>query len=138
MQIEKTTELVGVSSEILAKEIVKVLIEKKGIDVTLYDVRGTTAITDFYVNVTGRSSTHVASLADEVAYLIGLRGKDPERIEGKRGATWILVDYMDVIVNVFDKESRSFYNFERLLPPEGRIDISELEKEVDEKLQTNK
>ncbi len=138
MQTEKTTELEKVSSEVLAKEIVKVLIEKKGIDVTLFDVRETTSVTDFYVNVTGRSSTHVGSLADDVAYMIGLRGRDPERIEGKRGATWILVDYMDVIVNVFDKESRSFYNFERLLPVDGRIDISELEKEVDEKLQTNK
>ena len=138
MQTEKTTELEKVTSEVLAKEIVKVLIEKKGIDVTLYDVRETTSVTDFYVNVTGRSSTHVGSLADDVAYMIGLRGRDPERIEGKRGATWILVDYMDVIVNVFDKESRSFYNFERLLPVEGRIDISPLEKEVDEKMQTNK
>lgn len=138
MQTEKTTELEKVTSEVLAKEIVKVLIEKKGIDVTLYDVRETTSVTDFYVNVTGRSSTHVGSLADDVAYMIGLRGRDPERIEGKRGATWILVDYMDVIVNVFDKESRSFYNFERLLPQEGRIDISPLEKEVDEKMQTNK
>lgn len=138
MQTEKTTELEKVSSEVLAKEIVKVLIEKKGIDVTLFDVRETTSVTDFYVNVTGRSSTHVGSLADDVAYMIGLRGRAPERIEGKRGATWILVDYMDVIVNVFDKESRSFYNFERLLPVDGRIDISELEKEVDEKLQTNK
>ena len=137
MQTEKTTELEKVTSEVLAKEIVKVLIEKKGIDVTLYDVRETTSVTDFYVNVTGRSSTHVGSLADDVAYMIGLRGRDPERIEGKRGATWILVDYMDVIVNVFDKESRSFYNFERLLPVEGRIDISPLEKEVDEKMQTN-
>ena len=138
MQTEKTTELEKVSSEVLAKEIVKVLIEKKGIEVTLFDVRETTSVTDFYVNVTGRSSTHVGSLADDVAYMIGLRGRDPERIEGKRGATWILVDYMDVIVNVFDKESRSFYNFERLLPQEGRIDISPLEKEVDEKMQTNK
>ena len=138
MQTEKTTQLQKVSSEVLAREIVKVLIEKKGIDVTLFDVRETTSVTDFYINVTGRSTTHVGALADDVAYMIGLRGRDPERIEGKRGATWILVDYMDVIVNVFDKESRSFYNFERLLPVEGRIDISELEKEVDEKLQTNK
>ena len=138
MQTEKTLELEKATSEILAKEIVKVLFEKKGVDVTLYDVRETTSVTDFYVNVTGRSSTHVGSLADDVAYMIGLRGRDPQRIEGKRGASWILVDYMDVIVNVFDKESRSFYNFERLLPPDGKIDISILEREVDEKLQTNK
>ncbi len=137
MQVEKTNELVGASSLKLAEEIVKVLLEKKGIDVTLYDVRESTSITDYYVNVTGRSGTHVASLADEVSYLIGMRGRDPERIEGKRGNAWILVDYMDVIVNVFDKESRSFYNFERLLPVEGKIDITPLVAEVDKKFETN-
>ncbi len=137
MLAEKSNELCNATSEQLSAEIVKVLLEKKGIDVKLYDVRETTSITDFYVNVTGRSSTHVASLADELTYLIGLRGKDAERVEGRRGNSWILVDYLDVIVNVFDKESRDFYNFERLLPAEGQVDISDLVAEVDKKFETN-
>ena len=137
MEAERTNELTSVSSEVLAKEIVKVLLEKKGIDVTLYDVREKTSVTDFYVNVTGRSSTHVASLADDVDYLIDLRGRKSERIEGRRGNTWILVDYLDVIVNVFDKESREFYNFERLLPEGSKIDITDLIQEVDSRFDNN-
>ena len=129
----RTNELENASSEELAKAIVKILIEKKGVNVSLFDVREKTAVTDFYVNVTGRSSTHVASLADEVDYLIGLKGRNSARIEGRQGNSWILVDYLDVIVNVFDKEAREFYNFERLLPQESEVDISDIIKEVDDK-----
>lgn len=129
----RTNELENASSEELAKAIVKILIEKKGVNVSLFDVREKTAVTDFYVNVTGRSSTHVASLADEVDYLIGLKGRNSARIEGRQGNSWILVDYLDVIVNVFDKEAREFYNFERLLPQGSEVDISDIIKEVDDK-----
>lgn len=129
----RTNELENATAEELARAIVKILIEKKGIDVTLFDVREKTAVTDFYVNVTGRSSTHVSSLADEVDYLIGLKGKSSARIEGRQGNSWILVDYLDVIVNVFDREARDFYNFERLMPEGSKVDISDIVKEVDEK-----
>lgn len=129
----RTNELENASAEELAKAIVKILIEKKGVSVSLFDVREKTAVTDFYVNVTGRSSTHVASLADEVDYLIGLKGRNSARIEGRQGNSWILVDYLAVIVNVFDKEAREFYNFERLLPQGSEVDISDIIKEVDDK-----
>ena len=138
MEIIKTDELKNASSEILAKEAVKILIEKKGFDIKLFDVKEGTGITDYYVNVTGRSMTHVASLADDLCELLGNRGRFELRIEGKRGNGWILVDYGDVIINVFDKESRTFYNFDRLLPTEGEIDISDLVAEVDAKLDINK
>ena len=110
-----------------------VLEQEKGINVEIYDVREKTSVTDFYVNVTGRSSTHVASLADEVDYLIGLKGRHSERIEGRQGNYWILVDYLEVIVNVFDKEAREFYNFGRLMPEGSKVDIDDIIKEVDEK-----
>lgn len=129
-------ELKSIGSDVLAREITKVLIEKQGIDIRLYDVRTTEGITDFYVNATGRSATHVASLSDDVSELIGNRGRDPLRVEGKRGNAWILVDYGDVIVNVFDRESRSFYNFDRLLPVESAVDITDLIAEIDEKFKT--
>ena len=138
MQPIKTSELKDTTSEILAKEATKVLIEKKGLNIKLFKTGNENPITDYYVNVTGRSSTHVASLADELVYLIGLRGKDALRIEGKRGANWILVDFGDVIVNVFDKEAREFYNFDRLLSADDEINIEGLIKEVDEKMNAAK
>ncbi len=121
----------------LAEAAVAVLIEKKALDVRLYEVGEENPVTDYYVNVTGRSLTQVAALADEVAFKLSEQGKDALRIEGKRGNAWILVDYGDVIVNVFDKESREFYNLDRLMPAGSEKDISHIVKRVDDKLKIN-
>ena len=122
----------------LAREAVKVLIEKKALDVKLFDVRDKTSVTDFYVNATGRSSTQVAALADDVDEKLSELGRTPLRIEGRAGREWLLVDFGDVIVNVFDKNSREFYNFDRHLPEDSQLDISELVAEVDRKFDINK
>ena len=82
--------------------------------------------------------TNVAALADDICELIANRGRNELRIEGKRGNGWILVDYGDVIVNIFDKEYRTFYNFDRLLPTDGEVDITDLIAEVDVKLDIKK
>lgn len=124
-------------SRLVANGAVKILLEKQGIDVKLYDVRETASITDYYVVVTGRSITNVASLCDDLVELMEKQGIAPARVEGKRGNSWILVDYIDVIVHIFDREARDFYNFERLLPADGSVDISELVAEVDKKFEIN-
>ena len=134
----RTDELKNASSDVLSREIVKILIEKKAIEVKLFDVKEGTGVTDFYINATARSLTHVASHADDICELISDRGRNELRVEGKRGNGWILVDYGDVIINIFDKESRTFYSFDRLLPVEGEKDISDLVAEVDAKLNINK
>ena len=132
---EKTYELAEAEAEVLAKEAVKVLLEKLASDVSMFNVREHTSITDFYVNATGRSITHVASLADDVVDIFEKRGRSADRIEGKRGNSWILVDFGSLIVNIFDSEGRGFYNFDRLLPAESKCDISNLVAEVDKKFE---
>ena len=134
----KVLECLSQPSEYIAREAVKILLEKKGIAVKLYDVREKESITDFYVVATGRSLSHVASLSDDLSGLLSERGREAERIEGKRGNSWILIDYLDVIVHIFDRESRDFYNFERLLSEDTLVDISELVSEVDKKFDINK
>ena len=138
MENIKTDELKSVSSDTLAREATKLLIEKKALGVRLYKVTDVTSITDYYLNVTGRSSTQVSALADELMDKLSMRGKDALRVEGKRGGAWVLVDYGELIVNVFDKESRDFYDFDRLLPADTEIDISDLVSEVDKKFELNK
>lgn len=133
----KSKTLCDSSSVALAEAAVAVLIEKKALDVRLYEVGEKNPITDYYVNVTGRSLTQVAALADEVAFKLSEQGKDALRIEGKRGNAWILVDYGDVIVNVFDKDSREFYNLDRLMPDGSERDISKIVEQVDAKLKIN-
>ncbi|MBQ4071647.1 MAG: ribosome silencing factor [Clostridia bacterium] len=118
----------------IARRAVSILIEKKALDVRLYEVGEDNPLTDFYVNATGRSHTQVGALADELVDKLIEVGVNPLRVEGRRGDAWILVDYGGVIVNVFDRESREFYNLDRLMPQESIRDISDIVKEVDEKL----
>ncbi len=136
--MENNKEIIYDDSTALAREAVKILLEKKGIDVALFDVREKSSVTDYYVNVTGRSSSNVAALADDVDVKLSELGRAPLRTEGKRGGTWILVDFGDVIVNVFDRASRDFYNLDRHFPEESRIDISDIVSEVDAKFDINK
>ena len=138
MQTNSNKELVGSDSLTLASEAVKILLEKKGLDVRMYDVRESSSVTDFYVNATGRSTTQVAALADDVVELIAERGVDALRVEGRKGNTWLLVDYGNVIVNVFDKPSRDFYDLDRHLPKDSLLDISHLVAEVDAKFDLNR
>ena len=119
----------------LARAAVAVLIEKKALDVRLYDVGVENPITDYYINATGRSHTQVGSLADDLVDKLSESGISAMRVEGKRGDAWILVDYGDVIVNIFDRESREFYNLDRLMSAESCKDISDIVAEVDKKLE---
>jgi len=122
-------------SRTLAREAVKLLLEKKGSKVRLFDIRGMEGITDFYVNVSGRSSTQVAALAGDLEERISELGREPLHVEGRSGNAWILVDYGDVIINVFDKPSREFYDFDRHLPAECEVGIEDLVEEVDKKFE---
>ena len=137
MQTNNILDLTDADSLTIAEEAVKILLEKKGINVALFDVRGQTSVTDFYVNVTGRSSTNVLALADNVVDELEKRGVSPQHTEGRSGNAWILVDYTNVIINVFDKASREFYNFDKHLPSESAVDISPLIAEVDKKFEIN-
>ena len=132
-EISVIEDLKDAPSSALAEAIIALLLEKKGRNVTAYHVGEENAITDYYVNVSATSSTAVLALSDEVAEKMSLRGKHPLRIEGRSGATWILVDFADVIVNVFDVQSREFYDLDRLLPADRLVDIAPIKAKVDEK-----
>lgn len=138
MENNKTNELKGCDASLLARTACAVLLEKKALDVKMFCVEGKTSVTDYYVNCTGRSSTQVAALADYVSEIIGDKGRDPLRVEGRAGNAWILVDYGDVIVNIFDRQSRDFYSFDKHLPADSELDIFDIISEIDKKFELNK
>ena len=110
----------------LVKEIVKILDEKKAIDIKAIETAEVTIVSDYFVVCSGTSTTHVKALADEVEYEINRRlGINPEHIEG-RATGWILLDYGAVIVHIFDNESREYYNLERLWQDASFLDINDL------------
>ena len=98
----------------LAHAIFDVLDAKKGQNIKVLRVNDQTVITDYFVICTGNSTTQVKGLAGEVEYRIGLREVDPTHFEGRDGGAWIVLDYSSVIVHIFNRESRDFYQLEKL------------------------
>lgn len=101
-------------SKQFAEKVCQILSDHKGQDVVLIDVRGKTDVTDFYVVAGGRSTTHVRSLVSHVEEEMDKEGIAPTRREGIREARWAVLDYGDVLVHVFNDESRLFYHLENL------------------------
>lgn len=118
------------NSEELAKKIVKTLDSKKGMDIIGIDIHDLTTIGDYFILVTGTSSPHVKALAEEVEDTLAKEGVEPRRIEGAQSATWILMDYQDVILHIFTKETREFYGMERLWSDAPRLDLAGLVTEA--------
>ena len=106
--------LTGASPEELAHAIFDVLDEKKAEDIKVLHVRDQTVITDYFVICSGRSSTQVKSLGGEVEFKIGQRGVSPAHFEGRDNNNWIVLDYSSVILHIFSRDSREFYNLEKL------------------------
>ena len=107
-------ELKDVEPKVLAEAIVEFLDGKKGIDIATLYVEDKTSLTSYFVIATGSSTTHVKALGDEVDFQTSRRGCDPISTEGRAGGAWVLLDYGPVIVHIFTRDAREFYNIERL------------------------
>ena len=113
-------------SNVLVKEIAKVLDEKKAVDITAIKTEEVTIVSDYFIIASGTSNTHAKSLADDVEYEIKTRfGIDPEHIEG-RATGQILLDYGTVLVHVFTQDNREYYNLERLWADASTVDLSDV------------
>ncbi len=105
---------------------VKAIDSKKGMDIQLINISEVSVLADYMVIATGSSSTHVKALADEVEYKLDEAGVSVSHIEGHRSNTWILLDYIDVIVHVFSDEARSFYDLDRLWQDGKPVDLTDI------------
>jgi ribosome-associated protein len=98
--------------------------EKKGLDLTVLDLRGIASFTDWFVIATGTNRRQVQAISDEVVEQLKRSGTRAARVEGYQTAEWILVDYGDFVVHVFDEKARRFYDLERLWREARRVDVS--------------
>ena len=97
----------------LLDKIIKLLDDKKGIDITKIDVKDKTILADYFIIVSGTSTTHIRALADNVEVELKKENIYPNKIEGYN-TEWILMDYSDIIVNIFTERERQNYNLEEL------------------------
>lgn len=97
----------------IVKKVVKAADSKKGRNIDVIGIRDLSVIADYFVIVTGDSSTQVKAIADEVEYQLKEAGEEPTHIEGRQSG-WICLDFSSVIVHVFYKEQRDYFDLERL------------------------
>ena len=128
--IKKITE--KTESAMLADIVINAIYEKKGEQVVKIDMRPINSpIADFFIVCQGSNRTQVEAIADsidlEVMKAIGLR---PSHLEGRENAEWMLIDYFDVVVHIFQPETRNFYKLESLWADADITDVSEPKAEV--------
>ena len=115
------------------EKIVKILDSKKAENIQVIGITNLTIIADYFIIATGTSTTQVKSLADEVDFQLGQLGIEPRGIEGVRAANWIVLDYGDIVVHVFYRDTRDEYQLERLWADGEQVDISNLLMDGDAK-----
>ena len=98
--------------------------EKKAAELTVLDLREIASFTDYFVLASGANKRQVQAIADEVVEQLKRHGTRAARVEGYQSAEWVLVDYGDFIVHVFDHKARRFYDLERLWREAKRVDVS--------------
>ena len=104
------------AADSMADAIISGLQEKKGKDIVMLDLRNlNSSVTDIFIVCHGDSSTHVEGLARSVEESVeNETGEAPVHIEGKQNAQWVLMDYITVVVHIFQPEQRAYYGIERL------------------------
>ena len=95
--------------------------DKRGLNISLLDVSGLIVLTDVFIIASGTSRRHVISLAEEAEIQLKLQDRRPLRREGMEDGTWVLLDYGDVVIHVFDEETRAYYDLERLWADAPRL-----------------
>ena len=112
----------------MAQLVCRALDEKKGRDIKVIDIHDVSVIADYFVIASGSNQNQVQAMVDNVEEQLGRVGFEPKQVEVVRNSSWILMDYGDVIVHVFDEENRLFYDLERIWRDGKTLDMEEFLK----------
>jgi ribosome-associated protein len=125
-----STQLKAVAKEEPASELdermliaVNAAAEKKAINSVVLDLRDIASFTDYFVITSGTNERQVQAISDEIVETLKKAGTPAARVEGYKTAEWILLDYGDFVVHVFDEKARSFYDLERLWRESKRVEL---------------
>ena len=112
------------------KELLKIAVsaieDKKGVDTVVLGISKITVIADYFVIASAENDRQLEALAEGVKDALGRAGFECKSVEGFKRSGWVLFDYGDVIVHLFNRETRSFYDLERMYRDAERIDVSAL------------
>ncbi len=114
------------SSREIAKVVIAGLEDKKAEDIKIIDISNVSVIADYFIIASGQNKNQVQAMADIVEEKLLEVDVRPKQIEGYQTANWILMDFHDVIVHIFNEEDRLFYNLEKIWLDGKVIDVDEL------------
>lgn len=114
-------------SKEMAKLAVKALEEKKAGDIRVIDISDVSVLADYFIIASGSNRNQVQAMADNAEEALFKAGFEPKQVEGYQTANWILMDYQDIIIHIFDEENRLFYDLERIWRDGKEVSVTELE-----------
>lgn len=115
----------SLTSDGLVELAARTLVDNKGQEVLILDVRGLSSLWDFFIICSGGSKRHVQALAQHLQEALGQAGVKPLGVEGLEEGTWVLLDYVDVVIHLFTKPLREFYDLEGLWVEATRLSVKD-------------
>ena len=114
------------TSKEMAEMAVAAMEDKKAADIKVIDISEVSVIADYFLIASGSNRNQIQAMCDEVEEKLGRAGAHVKQIEGYDGAGWILMDFGDIIVHIFDEENRLFYDLERIWRDGKSVEVSAL------------
>ena len=114
----------------MARLACKALEDKKAVDIKVIDIEKVSILADYFIIASGTNRNQVQAMADNAEEILGRAGYEPRQIEGYQNANWILMDYGDLVIHIFDEENRLFYDLERIWRDGQSLSITDLDKAV--------
>ena len=122
---KKPKKVVPESSEDpLLKDICQAIVDKKGFNIVVLDVREVSNMTDYFIIAEGNVDRHVTALAEHVTDVLREKGIKPTHVEGLREGNWIVLDYLDLMVHFFVPELRQYYSLEEVWKQGKIVNVS--------------
>ena len=116
------------NSKEIARMACEALEDKKALEVKIINIEKVSTLADYFIIASGSNRNQVQAMADNVEEILGRAQIEPKQIEGNQNANWILMDYRDVVIHIFDEENRLFYDLERIWRDGSLIEKEELDK----------
>ena len=116
------------SAREMARLAISALQDKKAQDIHIIDISEVSVIADYFIIAGGANKNQIQALCDNVQETLGCAGYPEKQTEGYNTANWILMDFGDVIIHIFDRENRLLYDLERIWRDGRQMDVSEFEE----------
>lgn len=114
------------SSKKMAALVCTALEDKKASNIKVINIENVSALADYFIIASGTNRNQVQAMADNVDETLGRAGHPSKQVEGYASANWILLDFGDVVVHLFDEESRLFYDLERIWRDGKSVEVVDL------------